>query len=74
MRKVVAVALAAAAVVGMTAAPAQAQEEEGPPHSGVVLCIGQVLNLPFIDIPEDTILIGFGVSDEFDCPSQGRFT
>lgn len=54
------------------ARPAMAQEEK--PHSGFVACIGQLLNLPGLDIPEDTILIGFGVTDDFQCPSQGRFT
>lgn len=48
------------------ARPAVAQDE-GPKHSGMVLCIGKIINLPLIDIPDEPIEVGLFISDEFKC-------
>ena len=69
MRRLTAVLLAGAALVGMTAAPAQAQEEEK--RSIGVVCIGRLIDLFLIDIPEETQMIAFVVTDGFKCPSEG---
>jgi hypothetical protein len=65
-RKIVAGIVGALAVVGL-ALPAQAQEE----RSIGVVCIGRLLDLPFIDLPEETQMIAIVVTDGFKCPSEG---
>lgn len=66
MRKVVAGLVGALVAVGL-ALPARAQEE----RSIGVVCIGRLLDLPFIDIPEETQMLAIVVTDDFKCPSEG---
>lgn len=49
------------------ALPAGAQQE----RSIGVLCIGRLLDLPFIDVPEETQMLAIVVTDDFKCPSEG---
>jgi hypothetical protein len=46
--------------------PAQAQDLP-PEHSGMVLCIGKIINLPLVDIPDEPIEVGLFISDDFKC-------
>ena len=65
-RKVVAGFVGVFAAVGL-ALPTHAQEK----RSVGVLCIGRLLDLPFIDVPEETQMIAIVVTDDFKCPSEG---
>lgn len=65
-RRVVAGLVGALVAVGL-ALPAGAQEE----RSIGVVCIGRLLDLPFIDVPEETQMIAVVVTDGFQCPSEG---
>lgn len=58
-----------AALAGLWAAPAVAQEEEK--RSIGVVCIGRLIDLFLIDLPEETQMIAFVVTDGFKCPSEG---
>jgi hypothetical protein len=65
-RRVVAGIMGSLVAVGM-ALPAGAQEE----RSIGVVCIGRLLDLPFIDVPEETQMLAIVVTDDFKCPSEG---
>lgn len=49
------------------AGPAVAQDE----RSIGVLCIGRLIDLPFLDVPEETQMLAIVVTDDFQCPSEG---
>ena len=70
MRRAAVIAALLAALGGgsvVLARPVAAQEE----RSIGVVCIGRLLDLPFIDLPEETQMIAIVVTDGFQCPSEG---
>jgi hypothetical protein len=70
MRKRVVAAIVGALVGPLLAGVAGAQTVEEERSIGV-LCIGRLLDLPFIDVPEETQMIAIVVTDDFKCPSEG---
>ena len=72
MRRAAVVAALCVALAGGSVAvarPAVAQEEEK--RSVGVVCIGRLIDLFLIDIPEETQMLAILVTDGFKCPSEG---
>lgn len=41
-----------------------------PEHTVLVVCINKILNLPLIDVPDEPLTIGIGISADFKCPHE----
>jgi hypothetical protein len=55
------------ALIGLSVAVPAGAADLPPEHSGMVLCIGKIVNLPLIDIPDEPIEVGLFISDDFKC-------
>jgi hypothetical protein len=55
------------ALMGLSVAGPARAADLPQEHSGMVLCIGKIVNLPLIDIPDEPIEVGLFISDDFKC-------
>lgn len=70
-RGLVAAALSMALMGGSAAMARPAGAADFPPgHTVLVLCVNKILNLPLIDIPDEPLTLGVGISADFKCPHE----
>lgn len=70
-RGIVAAGLCVAMLGGSVALAGPAVAADFPPgHTVLVLCVNKILNLPLIDIPDEPLTLGIGISADFKCPHE----
>jgi hypothetical protein len=41
-----------------------------PGHTVLVLCVNKIINLPLLDLPDEPLTLGVGISADFKCPHE----
>lgn len=59
------------ALLTLAASTAPARAADFPPgHTVLVLCVNKIVNLPLLDLPDEPLTLGVGISADFKCPHE----